>query len=235
MEPQHKFLPKSDDLTAPLDKRAEDTGGLYAYPMFNLDQSRREAEKRNRFYIALCMVCVIAVVFVTLTSHFKVYTVRVDNVTGRIDAAQELKAVPYKPQQKEIQYFLTQFVRDIRTIPLDPVVYKSSWNTAQHFLTTPASNKLATLIKNDDQIKKLGRSTVQVEIKSFQLQPNTKSTYQVRWQEREFSAGGEVNKDSVRNYIAVFAVSVQPPKDEKELNFNPLGLKITDLNIAREN
>lgn len=230
MEPQKEFFPANDDLTQKFDRNIT---GRYAFESYTLARFWKQAAKRNYFYLLLCSVCVIAVLVVTLMANFKVYTVRVDNATGAIDAAQELKAVPYKPQQKEIQYFLGQFVRNIRTIPLDPIVYKSNWKISQSFLTNEAATKLQELTSKDKQIEKLGRSTVQVTIKSIQVQPGTQNTYQVRWQEEEFSIGGAPSGKKT-NYVALFSVRVIPPTKEEELTINPLGLKISDLTFAKE-
>ena len=75
--------------------------------------------------------------------------------------------------------------------------------------------------------------TIQPVIKSIQLQPGSKSTYQVRWSEEEFSLSGGMSNKKV-NYVALFSVGIDPPSKEDELLINPLGLKIQDLTISVE-
>ena len=99
--------------------------------------------------------------------------------------------------------------------------------------TTQSANKLADMLKNDDPRAKLGKMTVQPTIRSIQLQPGSKGTYQVRWSEEEYSLSGS-STHRINNYVALFAVTVDPPTKEAELLINPLGLKIKDLTMSIE-
>lgn len=129
---------------------------------------------------------------------------------------------------------MAEFILDTRTIPLDPIQYKNRLEKSKHFMTSEASQKFNTLLMKDDPVKKLGRSTIQPEIRSVQLQPGSKSTYQVRWSEEEYSlAGGATGKKTY--YVGLFNVGVDS-RGQKEAEFliNPLGTKIKDLNISQE-
>ena len=53
---------------------------------------RDKALKREKFYWVLIVALVIAMVYTALTANYRVYAVRVDNTSGRIEEAQELKA-----------------------------------------------------------------------------------------------------------------------------------------------
>ena len=89
------------------------------------------------------------------------------------------------------------------------------------------------MLKSDNPRTKLGKMTIQPVIKSIQLQPGSKSTYQVRWSEESFSLSGGMSNKKV-NYVALFSVGIDPPSKEDELLINPLGLKIQDLTISIE-
>ena len=71
------------------------------------------------------------------------------------------------------------------------------------------------------------------DLRSIQLQPGSKGTYQVRWSEEEYSLSGS-STHRINNYVALFAVTVDPPTKEAELLINPLGLKIKDLTMSIE-
>lgn len=229
MEPQQNFSPKGKART-PFD---HDSTGRFSSELMNLAYLKDQAAGRNKYYLALIIVCVLCVVYVSLTANYRTYVVRVDNATGRVEAVGELKATNYQPRDAEIRHFLVQYVTQIRTIPLDPVLFKSNWNTAQHFMTKEAAQKLNTMIAKENPVSKLGKFTIQPQLKSIQLQPGSSRTFQVRWTEEEYSiSGGTTGKKE--NYVALFTILIQPPTKEDELLINPLGIKIADLSYARE-
>ncbi|MFC2525285.1 MAG: VirB8/TrbF family protein [Selenomonas noxia] len=229
MEQQGQFFPKGK-ATDVFDR---DAARRFQTDLYNLALDKDVAKKRNLLYMVLLGLCVVAMVFVVTTASFKTYVVRVDNATGQVETGGELKATNYNPQEAEIRAFLVQFVRDTRTIPLDPVQYKTNWEHAQHFLTQEAAQKLNGILQSDNPAAKFGRVTTQPTIKSIQAQPGSPATYQVRWQEDEFALSG--NATGVKtNYTALLSVMLDPPRKEEELLINPLGLKIKDLTITRE-
>lgn len=229
-ETQTKFFPKGQP-TEFFDKKA---AGTFQSDLYNLALDKDVAKKRNLICLCLIALCVIAVIFVATTANYKTYVVRVDNATGQVETGGELKATNYSPQEVELKHFIAQFIIDIRTVPLDPVQYKLSLDRSKHFLTSEASQKLNTMLTQDNPIQKLGRMTVQPQIRSIQKQPGSKDTYQIRWTEEEFSlAGGTTGKKI--NYVSLFSVGIEPQGSrEEELLINPLGLKIKDLTISKE-
>lgn len=230
LDEQKKFSPKGK-ATDPFDRKAK---GVFQSDLYNLALDKDVAKKRNLLYLVLIAICVLAVVFIATTASYKTYVVRVDNTTGQIDMGGELKATNYQPQEMEIKHFLSEFILNTRTIPLDPIQYKNSLEKSKYFMTSEASQKFNALLMKDDPIKKLGRMTVQPEIRSVQLQPDSKNTYQVRWTEEEYSLAGGATGQKV-NYVALFSVGIENKNQkEAELLINPLGLKIRDLNISRE-
>ena len=227
---QKKFFPKGK-ATDVFDKKA---AGIFQNDLNNLAYDKHKAQQRNVLLLITLAVCIVCMVYVTVFANYKTYVVRVDNATGQVEVGSRLVTTNYTPQEAEIKHFLSRFVSNIRTIPLHPVLYKINWNTAQHFRTPQAAQKLNNMIASENQLARLGRSTTQVSIRSIQLQPGTNRTYQVRWSEDEYSVSGSATgkKDF---YVALFTVTVNPPTKEQELLINPLGLKIADLNYSREN
>lgn len=230
MDEQRKFFPKSQPTDA-FDKKAH---SVFQSDLYNLALDKDVAKKRNLIYLVLIIVCVLATAYISTTASYKTYVVRVDNATGQIETGGELKATNYQPQEMEIRHFLAQFILDTRTLPLDPVQYKNSLEKSKHFLTSEAAQKFNAILVKDEPVRKLGRMTIQPEIKSIQLQPNSKNTYQVRWSEEEFSVSGSATGKKI-NYVALFNIGVDSKgMNESELLVNPLGLKIRDLNMSRE-
>ena len=224
-----KYFPKGNvhDL---LDKRS---CGYFQTDLYNLALDKDVAKQRNKIYLVLVVICVLAVIYVSLTANYRTYVVRVDNATGRVEMGGELKATNYSPREIEIKYFLGWFIRNMRNVPLDPVAYSKQWDNIQFFLSQGAAKKLNELALQGKEQTKLGRIARQVEIKSIQKQPATKSTYQVRWWEKEYSVNGTAAGEK-NNYVALLTVAIEPPSKEELLLVNPLGMKIKDFNFSKE-
>lgn len=230
MEPEHMHTPKGNP-TDVLPKRKSKFGE----DLRNFAYLRDQAVKRNKIYLALMALCFVASVFTVTTLSYKTYVVRVDNATGAVETGGELKATNYTPQQAELKHFLMQFIMNTRTIPLDPIAFRNNWANAEHFMSKEAYSKYTTLVKKENPASKLGRSTIQPEIKTMQLMPGTKNTYQVRWYEDEYSVSGSSTGTKRKNYVGLFQIAVKPPSKEQELMINPLGMRIIDCNYAVEN
>lgn len=229
MEQQERFMPKGK-ATDVFDR---DAAKRFQTDLYNLALDKYVAKKRNLLYLVLLAICVLVTLFVITTASYKTYVVRVDNATGQIEAGGELKATNYEPQEAEIRAFLVQFIKDTRTIPLDPVQYRENWVHAQHYLTKEAAEKFNAILQHDDPAAKFGHVTIQPTIKSIQMQPGSAAVYQVRWTEDEYSISG--NASGVKSsYTALLSVMLDPPTKEEELLINPLGLKIKDLSITKE-
>ena len=201
--------------------------------MFNMAYMKDQAVMRNKIYLGLIGILIVAMVVLALTANYKTYVVRVDTNTGQIYGAQLLKAVEYHPQEAELKYFLREFIRDTRTVPVDVVLYRQHWDRAQHFMTPEAGAKYAQLLGSENFMAHLGEHTVQPTITVLQRQPGQANVYEIRWQEETFTSGGKRTED-VRKYVGLFSVVVQPPKNEAELSINPLGIMIKDLSYQRE-
>ena len=230
MEPEHMHTPKGNP-TDVLPKRKSKFGD----DLRNFAFLRDQAVQRNKIYMGLMALCFVASVFTISTLSYKTYVVRVDNATGAIETGGELKATNYTPQQAELKHFLMKFIMDTRTIPLDPVAFKNNWQNAEHFCSKDAYSKYTTLVGKEKPASKLGKVTIQPEIKTMQLMPGTKNTYQVRWYEDEYSLNGQNTNVKRKNYVGLFQLEVKPPSKESELMINPLGMRIIDCNFTIEN
>lgn len=229
MNPNHAVPPKGN----PADIFEKGGQGKFSSDLQNLAYGRDMAKKQRNWCIAIIGLCVVSVVLIATTFNYKTYVVRVDNATGAVETGGQLKTTNYQPQEVEVKHFLFEWIKDVRGVPMDPIQFKRNVDTAQHFMTQEAAQKYAGIIQGHNPVAKLGKSTVIPELRSIQLQPGSKNVYQVRWSETDFSMSGAMSDVKV-NYVALFTVAVDPPKDEKELLINPLGLKITDLTMSVE-
>lgn len=229
MEPTQGTTPKGE----PSKVYGNPRHAVYGDPLRNSYFLLKNAERRNLLYVVVVAICVICTVLVATTWNYKTYVVRVDNATGRIETGGQLKATNYEPRQVEIQHFLVEYINNIRSVPLDPVVLRQNWKKADHFMTEEASKKLTTLLSKDNPAKKLGHQTIMPQINSIQLYPGSTNTYQVRWTEKEYSINGDLTNKSTQ-YAGLFLIVINPPTKEEEILVNPLGIYIKDLTITAE-
>lgn len=133
----------------------------------------------------------------------------------------------------EIKYFLTQFIRFVRSVPLDQVLIKQNWIRAYSFLRKDAAELLNEMTNKDENsaLKKIGKVVVSIQPISVVLIPETNS-YQVRWKETAYSSSG--NKTDEYTMIGTFVLEFDPPKDQQTLAENPLGIFIKNFQWTRE-
>lgn len=208
---------------------------------FYLDQLERVAKDRDSWkkstqrLVLVALVMTIGIVYISMRSEYIPFMVRVDKTTGYTEAIGPITEVKYNPQEAEITYLLGDFIRNIRTVPLDPVVYKNNWNAASNFLSARASQKLNMMIANEEQAAALGKMTVLPRVISIQPMANTNgNTYLVRWEEEIFYIGGTGGK-LVNTYSGNITFTITPPKKKEAYYKNPIGLIIEDLSYEKEN
>lgn len=229
MEPTQSTAPGG----SPLKPFKNPRHAIFADPLRNSYFLLKSAERRNLLLLSTVIICVICTVLVATTWNYKTYVVRVDNATGRVETGVQLQATNYSPRDVEIQHFLVEFIMKVRSVPLDPVMFRQNWNVAGHFMTEEASKKLTYFTKKDNPALKIGKVTVQPQITSIQLNPGTDNIYQVRWTEQEFSMNGEMSNKSTK-YTGLFLFGINPPTKEEDILINPLGIFIKDLTITPE-
>ncbi len=161
------------------------------------------------------------------------FVITVNQDTGEAKVIGRADVQEYKPQILEIRYFLSQLIRYVRALPIDPVVVKQNWLNAYHFLSPQAATALNTRTDNDSAspLKLIGQRTVTVQpISANQI--GQSDSYQLRWAEEVFDQHG-TRIDSY-TMTGVFVVEIKPPKDESALNTNPLGIYVKDFQWSRD-
>ena len=227
-EPERKFRPVGNKMEK-FDNKAI---GKFQTDLYNLAYLRDQATKRNKIYLVIIIILIIALVYICMTAKFKTYVVRVNDTTGEVSSGVELKARDYSPRQAEINYFLREFIHNTRSVPNDLVVLRKNWARASHFMTQEAATKYNNLVlKEGRTLAKIQGKMIEPTISTLQLQPGMDRTYQIRWIEESFNGGGATTRAS---YSGLFTITVNPPKAESELQINPLGLKISDLVYQKE-
>lgn len=139
----------------------------------------------------------------------------------------------YKPQLAEIKYFIGRVIVAVRGVPSDPVLIRRNWSDAYAFMRQGAANQLNEMTRRDKDspLARIGQEVVNVQLVSV-VQVTGSQSYQARWVETVYSKDGGFKERY--NMTGIFAVEMEPPRDEKRMMVNPLGLYIKSFQWSRD-
>ena len=173
-----------------------------------------------------------ALAYKSNADYTAVYVVETDINTGEVRNVGTVSQMKnYQPGDQVFNFFLKQFVQNVRSIPLDEVVLGQHRDEAYAFLTKDGKNMLEAEWEREKHWSKFGMSTVQVQFNSILPMDGGKS-YQVRWTETEFKLG--TNQKIVTPYTGIFTVETIKSDKKELLDANPLGMYITDLHWEKD-
>jgi type IV secretion system protein VirB5 len=196
------------------------------------------AHARNWRITALAMIVCTSMVcaaFIVSSNQRKVFpiVVALNPQTGEPVVLGDSEKLRRTPGDLEIKYFLSEFIRLVRTVPLDPVLLKQNWLRSYSYLRKDAAGYLNQLTSEDNEspLKKLGAKAVAVQPLSVVPIPQTKS-FQVRWKESVYSSAGQ--KLDEYTMLGTFSIEFEDPKDELSIRDNPLGIFVRQFQWNRE-
>lgn len=182
--------------------------------------------------LAVNVILVGALIFSSMKSSVQPFVVFANPQNGEVwHVGTAAEAQNFEPTEEMKRYFMANFIKNTREIPLDPVVYKKNLLQAYNFMTKDAGFKYQAQLENDKVGEKLGHSTVVVDIVSIVPVESGKS-YQVRWTETELTIDN--GKKTVTPYSGIFSVQTMQVDDEKQLAANPIGFYILDFNYSKD-
>jgi len=189
-------------------------------------------QARNWRLVAILSLLVSAVIVALLIiflsiDHTKIYVAQVTKAGRVVNVAPLSK--PYQPTDAQKEYFISEFIKKVRSLPLDPVVAQQNWQSAYNYLTQAGAKQLDAVMAKMQPQKLLGKEAITVKINDINaLSPNT---FQVDWTETVFSKQGE--QSEVRKFSGVFTVAVSQPKTQAQMLANPLGIYIKHFDVNR--
>jgi type IV secretion system protein VirB5 len=160
-------------------------------------------------------------------SHITPYVVEVDHLG-------EVKAVgpaiqAYRPADAQIAHHLERFIRDVRSLPIDPIVLRDNWLEAYDYATERGAATLNEYARANDPFSHVGQNSVAIEVTS--VVRASENSFQVRWIERSYANGAP---STTERWTAILSIVIRLPANEQRLRKNPLGLYVDGLNWSRE-
>lgn len=160
-------------------------------------------------------------------SRITPYVVEVDKLGGVQAVGPAVR--PYKPDDAEIAYHLARFVRDVRSLSIDPIVVRKNWLEAYGYATDRGAQVLNEFARSNDPFKAVGERSVSVEVTSVVRVSD--SSFQVKWTEQTWTNGSLAKTE---RWTGIFTIVVRQPRDVATLRKNPLGIYVHGLDWSRE-
>ena len=151
-----------------------------------------------------------------------------------VDRLGEARAVApvgngYEPTDPQIAWHLGKFIRNVRSVSIDPVLVREQWLQAYDFATKRGAVFLSDYARAADPFARIGERSVSIQVTSVvRASPDS---FQVKWIEQTYERGSLA---STQYWTAVLTVIVMTPRDAEVLRKNPLGLYVDAIDWARE-
>ncbi|MCW0422882.1 conjugal transfer protein TrbF [Xanthomonas sacchari] len=136
---------------------------------------------------------------------------------------------PYQPTDAQIAFYLAQFITQVRSLSLDPVVVRQNWLAAYDYTTDRGAAVLNEYARVNDPFARIGKESVTVQITSVTRASD--ASFNVRWTEQRFLQGAPAGTE---RWNAVVSIVQQTPRTEQRLRKNPLGIYVNGLSWSRE-
>ncbi len=178
---------------------------------------------------ALGLACVMAggLIWNASRSTITPYVVEVDR-TGQVLGVAPAVEV-YHPRNAEIAYYLSRFIEDVRSVPLDPVVLRENWLEAYDYVTPRGSEMLNAYARANNPFAQVGRRSVTVQVTSIVRVSG--NSFQAQWTEQTFANGALI---STEHWTGILTIVIHTPHDVVSLRKNPLGIYIDGLDWSRD-
>jgi type IV secretion system protein VirB5 len=130
----------------------------------------------------------------------------------------------YEPTEAQTAHALSEWIRDVRSKSVDPVVIRQNWLQAYDLVAPGGAAFLNAQAQARDPFAEVGREAVSVQI--LNVVRRTERTYDLQWRETRFVNGQAAGETRWR---ALITFRLQPPRTEQALIRNPLGIRIEDV------
>jgi len=176
---------------------------------------------------ALSVVIASGLIWQSTRSTITPYVVEVDT-RGDVRAVGPA-AERYRPTDAQILFHLSHFIRNVRSLPIDPIVLRENWLEAYNYVTPRGAGLLNEFAHTRDPFARVGRESVAIETTSIVRASD--SSFQIRWIERDYLNG---TLKSTQRWNDILSIILRPPSNEETIRKNPLGIYVDALDWTRE-
>jgi type IV secretion system protein TrbF len=151
-----------------------------------------------------------------------------------VDAQGSVRAIglaieAYEPADAQIAYSLVNFIRNVRSVSIDPVIVRENWLKAYDFATDRGATALNDYAREHDPFTDIGRRSVNVDVTSVVRASD--DSFEIRWSEKTYASG---QFEKLERFTAHLTIVIAPPRNEEALHKNPLGLYVHGINWSKD-
>ena len=177
--------------------------------------------------LGLSGVLATGIIWMSSTSRITPYVVEVQE-NGAVKAVGPAQG-HFAITDAQIAYQLAEFIKNVRSVSIDPVVIRQNWLSAYDYATDRAAQMLNTYANKHDPFAKVGQRSVTVDVTSIVRASD--DSFDIRWRETVFENGVQISSST---HTAVLSIIIKPPTDAVTLHKNPLGLYVHGLNWSQD-
>ena len=179
--------------------------------------------------IGLGLSCALAGAYVWRSSQSIVtpYVVEIEQDGGVRSVAPTI--ANYIPSDAQTANQLAGFIKNVRSVSIDPIIVRENWLEAYNYTTDRAAATLNDYARDHDPFAGIGSRSVSVDISS--VVRSSDDSFEIRWRETSFANGAQ---QSVDTFTASLSIIIKPPHDEATLIKNPLGIYVHGLNWSKD-
>lgn len=215
-------------------------------PQTNYDDASQEWDRRigaavvqaynwrRAFFgsLILCLLMAGGMIWMNSKTLVTTYVVEVSSENGRVLNVVPAVAANYTPQEEQVRYHIGELIRKTRSIPLDPVVFRTNWEDSYAYMSQAAKSKMSSEYERMNPNARLGKEMVQIKLKSVLPSPMAKNNYEARWEEEVYSSDGRLQQRYAMT--GYFMIDFSKATTEKEALSNPLGLIVKDFSWSQD-
>jgi type IV secretory pathway TrbF-like protein len=135
----------------------------------------------------------------------------------------------YRPSDAQIAWYLAQFIEQVRSVGVDPIILRQNWIKAYDFVTDRGALALNDYARTNDPFGKLGKAQVAVDVSSvIRASPDS---FRIAWVERRYENDALA---ATERWTAIVTVAIETPHDADRLRKNPLGVFVHAINWSKE-
>ncbi|WP_454884465.1 conjugal transfer protein TrbF [Sphingomonas oryzagri] len=177
--------------------------------------------------LLLCSGLSAALVWQSRQSHIVPYVVEVDRLGEARSVAPV--AAQWTPNEAQVAWQLGRFIRDVRSVSLDPVVTRQNWLDAYAMSTEQAAHSLSDQARSSNPFADAGSRAVSVEIAS--VVRISDQSFEIKWLETQFERGALIGRS---HWTGVVTIRLVAPRSADVLRRNPLGIYVNGVDWSRE-
>ena len=214
-----------------------DTKYISAYEQWSDRIGNAKVQLTNWRIIAVIMsiVCLMLIISISIVISKQKNYVYVAQVSSS-DRLQDLRPVKtsYTPNDAIKGYFIGKFIKNLYSLPLDPVLAFDNLKHAYSSVAGPAATELSKILQKNPNLKLIGKQAKQVEISDFapvSSSSGNENTFRIVWHVISYNDDGQQVSNKI--YQGYFTLGIYKMADNvSALMDNPFGIKIIDFSIS---